>query len=288
MNPQQTMQQYGKNYYLATQFFPREVRQDIYLIYYLVRIPDLIVDQPGLDDIATAQKLNNLLTQRKKAYYHKHNNQFTRVAQLFHRKKIDPQLVEDFWEAMLMDTNVKRYQTYSQLQSYMYGSAEVVWLMMCQLFDTDHKAYAHAQALGEAMQLTNFLRDIHEDYVDLWRIYLPLDILQKHWLTHDDVIDNISRHKTDPLSPALHNAIAELWQICQKQYDYAHQWLHYLPDYARRAVHIASLLYQWIGHKIVKNNYDSIIHDCHTTKREKMIIIINHLRDRTRQRIRGK
>ncbi len=54
----------------------------------------------------------------------------------------------------------------------MYGSASVVGLMMCHLIGfTDpkyeKKAKSYATELGNAMQLTNFLRDVREDYEDL-------------------------------------------------------------------------------------------------------------------------
>ncbi len=94
---------------------------------------------------------------------------------------------------MIDDCSVHRYETYEQLEHYMYGSASVVGLMMCHLIgftDPAHEetAKAYATELGNAMQLTNFLRDVKEDYEDLGRIYMPAQILQDHGLSHDDVI----------------------------------------------------------------------------------------------------
>lgn len=69
---------------------------------------------------------------------------------------------------MLADTEKNRYDTYAELQEYMYGSAMVVGEMMCYVVRTEdiQMALPYAKALGEAMQLTNFLRDIREDYKD--------------------------------------------------------------------------------------------------------------------------
>ena len=60
------------------------------------------------------------------------------------------------------------------------GSAGVVGLMMAHVigFQTD-RALIHAQKLGYAMQLTNFLRDIDEDYTLRGRVYLPQDELAR-------------------------------------------------------------------------------------------------------------
>ena len=75
----------------------------------------------------------------------------------------------------------------------MYGSASVVGLMMCYIVGYQDEeslevAKPYAIELGNAMQLTNFLRDIREDYVDIGRIYIPEQILRKHNLSHEDII----------------------------------------------------------------------------------------------------
>ena len=67
---------------------------------------------------------------------------------------------------MLQDTHKTHYDTYPDLQHYMYGSAEVVGLMMGCVLGMDEQGVPHAKALGEAMQYTNFLRDVLEDYKD--------------------------------------------------------------------------------------------------------------------------
>ena len=75
----------------------------------------------------------------------------------------------------------------------MYGSASVVGLMMCYIVGYQDEesleiAKPYAIELGNAMQLTNFLRDIREDYADIGRIYIPEQILRKHHLSHEDII----------------------------------------------------------------------------------------------------
>lgn len=83
---------------------------------------------------------------------------------------------------MITDTHILSYETYDQLRTYMYGSAMVVGEMMCYVVGTHDipAALPAAHALGEAMQLTNFLRDVREDRIDLQRIYMPNDDLGKY------------------------------------------------------------------------------------------------------------
>src|SRR5262249_30264565 len=76
---------------------------------------------------------------------------------------IDRRLVEAFLGSMLMDLTVTEYPTYRALEHYMYGSAAVIGLQMTPILEPlDEEAYPRAQALGEAFQLTNFLRHTPE------------------------------------------------------------------------------------------------------------------------------
>lgn len=78
----------------------------------------------------------------------------------------------------------------NELDKYMYGSAVIVGLMMNKIMNCNTTlCNYHGAALADAMQLTNFLRDIREDYIELDRIYMPLDELMKFGLTHDDIIN---------------------------------------------------------------------------------------------------
>ncbi|USN55325.1 MAG: squalene/phytoene synthase family protein [Candidatus Peribacteria bacterium] len=61
--------------------------------------------------------------------------------------------------------------------------------MMCQTTGIDTAARPAAQKLGEAMQYTNFLRDIAEDYTVHQRIYIPQERLAAYGLSHKDLQD---------------------------------------------------------------------------------------------------
>ena len=118
----------------------------------------------------------------------------------------------------------------------MYGSASVVGLIMCHLIgftDPAHEemAKAYATELGNAMQLTNFLRDVREDYEDLGRIYITAQILQDHGLSHDDVVSfchggysTAPREKQEARISALQSLIAK----CRAMYAHSLDGLQYL------------------------------------------------------------
>ena len=72
-----------------------------------------------------------------------------------------------------------QYRTMAELDDYMHGSAAVIGLQMLPILGTvgdRAKRSRTPRALGEAFQLTNFIRDVGED-LDRGRLYLPADEL---------------------------------------------------------------------------------------------------------------
>ena len=186
--------QHGKSYYFATQLLPRDLRQSTYALYAFFRVPDEIVDNSPNDTPAqreqTKERLNLWLDDWRTAYQSGSSNDpvLHVAAHTFARHKIPFELSEDFLRAMIQDLTQTRYDDYAALKDYMWGSASVVGLMMSHVIGFhDARALDYAPQLGYAMQLTNFLRDIDEDYQQRGRIYFPLDELARFELSEDDI-----------------------------------------------------------------------------------------------------
>src|SRR3546814_1990101 len=82
--------------------------------------------------------------------------------------RIDPGCVERFLRSMAMDLTVETYETYEDLLVYMDGSAAVIGEMMLPILEpTDPAAPGPARELGNAFQLTNFLRRSEEHTSEL-------------------------------------------------------------------------------------------------------------------------
>lgn len=63
----------------------------------------------------------------------KDDEKFGSMVDLTMRRALPHQWIHDFLDAMMMDTHTSYYQNYTDLQRYMYGSAEVIGLMMCHI-----------------------------------------------------------------------------------------------------------------------------------------------------------
>lgn len=182
---------YGTSFYFATQFFPRETRDGIYAVYAFARIPDEIVDDPGTS--SRSERVASLEQWRQSWLTAMSEGSSTdpvmaAIVHAFKKYEIPVEDGEAFLKSMFMDEEKKSYANYAELEEYMYGSAGVIGLMVTRVvgFSTPD-AFPHAIKLGYAFQLTNFLRDIYEDWDELGRVYMPEDELWRFGLDGSDL-----------------------------------------------------------------------------------------------------
>jgi phytoene synthase len=91
-----------------------------------------------------------------------------------------------------MDLTVRRYATWASLERYCYHSAGVLGLIMgCVLGLTHSDAGRHAVMLGNAMRLTDILRDLNADR-DRGRVYLPLEDLARFRYSERDLSNGVA------------------------------------------------------------------------------------------------
>ncbi|HEV8223958.1 MAG TPA: phytoene/squalene synthase family protein, partial [Rubrobacteraceae bacterium] len=171
---------YSRTYYFSTRLFPPEVRPHVHALYAFMRYADEIVDNPGetsLEEQLAALEAFEQETLAAVAGEAVPNPVLRAYANTVRVRGIAPEDIAAFMKSMKMDTHIFRYRTYEDLAVYTYGSAAVVGLMMCRVVGVvDRRADLHAETLGVAMQLTNFLRDIGEDW-RRGRVYVPLEDL---------------------------------------------------------------------------------------------------------------
>lgn len=107
----------------------------------------------------------------------------------------------------VLDRDFDVYTTIESLDRYCYLVASVVGLVTVRIFEADpSRADELAIAMGKAFQYTNILRDVRED-AERGRIYLPLELLQSHGASIEDVVQAASQRRP---SAALVSAMQEL------------------------------------------------------------------------------
>ncbi len=169
----------SKTYFYSTLFFPPEVKARVFTLYSFVRTADDLVDsvpQRGEDFFSFVdtyrEAIDGLSAQDPVI------DGFVALQQRF---GIDQAWVDAFLHSMALDLSVHRYRTLEDLHVYLYGSAEVIGLMMARLLELPPESYLAARHLGRGMQYINFIRDIAEDSA-MGRLYLPEEELERFGL----------------------------------------------------------------------------------------------------------
>ena len=170
--------EHGKTYYLATLLLPPAKRPFVHALYGFARFADEIVDAPAPDGTPGRQARLDALRADFAVAWRSGSTQQPVVAAVIdtaRRWDIPWDTFDSFLDSMAMDLTVTQYETWADLQTYIYGSAAVIGLQMLPILEPSDTAAARegAMRLGEAFQLANFIRDVAED-LDRGRIYLPL------------------------------------------------------------------------------------------------------------------
>ncbi len=268
--------QYGTTYYWGALLLPRRQRRDVYTVYALCRLADDIVDEPEKVDVAVplAGSPAQRLTAFKQYFFAALDGEPTSepvmaaIVDSIRRRGTDPECFERFFNAMEKDLVCDTWQTWEELRDgYMEGSAAVIGEMMLPVLEPlSDAARGPARALGQAFQLTNFLRDVDED-LDRGRVYLPQQ--------------DLARHGADPWlrenTAAWRAMMAEQVARNRELYAQAVPGLAMLPRASRRCVGTALVLYSRILDRIEANDYDVFAGRIRVPNAEKLAVTVRAL-----------
>lgn len=260
---------HGTTYYYATQRFRPDVRRQVHALYGFVRVPDEWVDNPGEMSV---QERNAKLVQYRSELMRGFDGicpshpVLRAFVDVMHETSIPIEEPLVFLEAMEMDLTVRRYETYEALRHYMRGSASAVGVMMSHVLGAgdNQSALRAAMKLGEAMQLTNFLRDVGED-LDRDRIYLPLEDMDRFRVTEDEVLNG-------ELSDRFIALMKFEIDRARTLYAEAEPGILLLPKEARKAVKLGLVLYSRILDRIERRRYDVFGGRARTSTTEKAVV----------------
>jgi 15-cis-phytoene synthase len=243
---------YGTTYFWATYALPAMKRPHVHALYGFCRYADEIVDSldgTPADIRATAlDDLHRRLFDDLGAGASDHPI-LRAVVHTIRAFDIEPEAFGRFLRSMAMDLTVATYQTYDDLRRYTDGSAAVIGEMMLPILEPIDPKAAHGPArdLGEAFQLTNFLRDIGDD-LDRGRVYVPLEDVRR--FEAEDAFGG--RRVTVGFIELMRFEIDRTRRL----YSSADAGIELLPPASARCVRSARILYAAILDRIEANGYD--------------------------------
>jgi phytoene synthase len=231
-------------YFNSSRFFPSHFRKDVSRLYAFVRIADNFVDS---------------IPQDRDGFY-KFSGEFEKCissgdsdnsivrsfVSLMGRAGIDVEHVRAFLKSMEMDLYRSVYNTVDEVLEYIYGSAEVIGLMMHRILGIEKSAEYYAAMLGRAMQYLNFIRDVKEDN-SLGRIYLPADEMREYGL--NDLQESTARANPDGFKNFMRSQLDRFFEWDRE----ARKGFRYIPARSLIPVKTAEDMYLWTGGRIYSN-----------------------------------
>ena len=262
---------HGTTYYWAARVLPEVKRHHVWALYGFCRYADEIVDSPRWTSTAQRAAALAALTDRFFADLAAGRSEDPVLRAVVHTVRsfdIDPDLFRRFLRSMAMDLTVTSYATRADLDVYMDGSAAVIGEMMLPILEPSSPAAVQpARALGEAFQLTNFLRDVGEDLAR-GRVYLPQE--------------DLDRFGADPWRFRVDDAWVAMAQDqitdIRRRYAEADEGLAHLPPSSARCIGAARVLYGEILDRIEANGYDVFSQRARVPLARKALVVARALR----------
>jgi phytoene synthase len=257
---------YGTTYYWSTKVLPRVKQHHVWALYAFCRYADDIVDDLG--PVSVERRADALADFGNRFFLDlaAGSSDDPVLKAVVHTVKafdIDPDCFRRFLRSMTMDLTVATYETWDDLLVYMDGSAAVIGEMMLPILEPLRpEATAHARDLGNAFQLTNFLRDIAED-LDRNRQYVPQEDLRRFG------VDLTARRCTPEFVELMRFEIAR----CRELYVSADLGLAMLPTESAKCIGAARVLYGRILDKIEEQHYDVFAKRARVSTAEKALMV---------------
>lgn len=250
---------HGRTYFLATRMLAPAQRPAVHALYGFARRLDDLVDEPepGATPDSIAATLLDVEDGFLKELAAGTSDDPLRAAVIdtATRYAIPEPHFRAFFASMRMDLTVTGYPTRVALDEYVHGSAEVIGLQVLPVLGTvvpRDEAGPRAAALGKAFQLTNFLRDVAEDF-ERGRVYLPADELAAHGVDRDRLGWCV---RTRRLDAAVRRALAEQVAATRRVYAYARPGIALLHPASQPCVRTAYVLYGGILDRIEALGYN--------------------------------
>lgn len=239
---------HSKSFHVASSLLPEEMRLAVRALYAFCRTVDDIVDETDSapDRDSALQYWRNMV---EHASFSDSDPVAAAWADTLARYHIPRHYALQLIDGVARDLIQSRYQTFDELATYCYGVASTVGLMSMHIvgFKT-HDAVPYAIKLGVALQMTNILRDVGEDYRN-GRIYLPREELSFFGIREQDIAES---RVTDNWRQFMKFQIERTRQL------YADSWegVKLLEREGQLAIGAASIFYQGILDDIEKHDYN--------------------------------
>ncbi len=252
---------HSATFYLGSLLFPGEARKGAWAVYAACRLGDEAVDGEG----GGLKALSAWWEGVERAYRGEPLSEWEKgLAWALERWPIPFEAFLHMREGFQTDLGPVRLRTEEELLLYCYRVGGTVGRMMAPIAGGGKEAEDKAVKLGQAMQLTNILRDVGED-LGRNRVYLPLDLLQAHGVRLEDL-------QAGRIPPGYRALMAHLEERARTLYREGLSGLQHLKV-GRAAVALAALQYRGVLDKLRLSGYDNLGRRAHLRVWERALLL---------------
>lgn len=265
------IKEHSKSFYLAFSQLPKPKNKAVYALYAFCRMADDLVDNASTA-AERARNIEQFSTELELFFEGQYSDNpiWVCLADVFARYPMSQEAFRLQIQGQKLDIEFSQPETLDDLLTYSYHVASSVGLMMLPIIAQENYRHLEKEAinLGIAMQITNILRDVGEDYQTLNRIYLPRELMNKFNVT-EDMIRN--KETTD--------AFIDLWehlaQIAEGYYDSFQQQITLFDPDCQTQLTIAAKVYAQLLTVIRENQYSCLSKRNMVSKRTMAKIVKN-------------
>lgn len=249
----QIMKKYSKSFSYAFDLLPESERRAVWAVYAVCRIIDDSIDEEQNPQKLQAIKEDIQLIESQQVDSTVQFKSNQRIMLAFYdtsqNYKMEYQSFYNLIESVFEDEHFEMFVKDEELMRYCYGVAGTVGEVLSPILteQPSDETYEVARELGEALQLTNILRDVGEDF-EKGRIYFSQEMLNQYEVNIEDVYQH---QPTD-------NYI-KLWehyaQIAEKDYQFALDHLNVFKPEARLIIELAARIYKGIIDEVREHGY---------------------------------
>ncbi|EOA3462958.1 phytoene/squalene synthase family protein [Enterococcus hirae] len=235
----------SKSFYLAFSQLPKRKAQSVYAVYAFCRRADDLIDRDN--NQAGLRQLERQLLDFNEGKV-PNDPVWRALSVVFDNFPMVTAPFFDMLTGQRKDADFKQPETRKDLEEYCYYVAGSVGLMLLPLL-TERPAdiVVPAKKLGEAMQLTNILRDVGEDY-QMGRIYLT-----KEDMTRFGVATTMLKEKQ------AQKQLVALWESLAQQaetlYEESFEMFPLITEDCRQALASAAFIYREQLNIVRKQHY---------------------------------
>jgi 15-cis-phytoene synthase len=243
-------------------------RMAIYALYNFARQVDDEADRVGVENLPARLAIHRERISRCVRGEYGDDPILRVLSEAVERYAIPESELQALVDGVEMDFSRSTYETFEDLRAYCTLVASVVGRMCVRIFGfSEPTALDRADDLGLALQLTNILRDVREDAVDMKRIYLPQEELRRFGIPQPALAQG-------EIYPGWYDLIAHNVARARTYFLSGYEVLRYIPRRPAACVQTMAGIYEELLKKIERDPGLPLRARAALSKTEKLRVVV--------------